>query len=257
MRLKLAAMGSKSGVARTPCTRFNRASRSSKIGPAGGHAGADFIVGEAADIAEVVFDAVAHELAFERRRGFNSALHDDAHDALRGATQPEWISRSGGRHADLEAFGQRVPFVGEAQDSAGVRRWDFVFHAERLVVIVDRARDFFGFALRARVEAADDALKIGELFDHVGGEIALAQQRGSFIAAELLHQRDDALRFVVIRTQLGLEGDGLQVFQPRGQRFLLILIPEESRVVESRAQHALVALANQAVGIGSRCSSPR
>ena len=35
-----------------------------EIGPAGRHAGADFVVGEAANIAEVVFDAVAQKLAF-------------------------------------------------------------------------------------------------------------------------------------------------------------------------------------------------
>ena len=63
MRLKLAARGSKSGVARTPWTRLSASFEIEQIGPAGGHAGADFVVGEAADVAEVVFDAVAQEFA--------------------------------------------------------------------------------------------------------------------------------------------------------------------------------------------------
>ena len=62
MRLKLAAMGSKSGVGRTLLHALEPRFQIEQIGPAGGHAGADFVVGEAADIAEVVFDAVAHEL---------------------------------------------------------------------------------------------------------------------------------------------------------------------------------------------------
>ena len=37
----------------------------------------------------------------------------------------------------------------------------------------DALGDLFGFALRSRVQASDDALKIGELLHHVSGEIAL------------------------------------------------------------------------------------
>ncbi len=38
--------------------------------------------------------------------------------------------------------------------------------------------DFLGFALLARVEAADDALQFGELFHHLGGEVGLGEEGG-------------------------------------------------------------------------------
>ena len=50
-------------------------------------------------------------------------------------------------------------------------------------MIVDRLPDLFRLALRARVEAADHALQFGELLDHLGGEVALAEfsaARGAF-----------------------------------------------------------------------------
>ncbi len=70
--------------------------------------------------------------------------------------------------ADFEAFGERVPFVGEAQEAAIVRGGDRVLHAERFVVFINGAPDFFGLAFCAGVEAADDALQVGELFNHEG-----------------------------------------------------------------------------------------
>src|SRR5260221_9035131 len=41
--------------------------------------------------------------------------------------------------------------------------------------LVNRAPNCLGLALRFGVEAADDALKIGKFFHHLGGEVALAQ----------------------------------------------------------------------------------
>ena len=62
-------------------------------------------------------------------------------------------------------------------------------------MIVNRGRDFFGFALGAGVKATDDALEFGEFLDQFGGEIGLRKhvlraRRG--IAAQLFHQSDDA-----------------------------------------------------------------
>ncbi len=96
-----------------------------QIGPAGGHAGADFVVGEAADVAEVVFDAVTQELASSPCCGKSKltlTFDDDAHDALGGAAKTEWVAGVRWGHADLEAFGQRVPFVGKAEEAAS-RAW--------------------------------------------------------------------------------------------------------------------------------------
>ncbi len=93
------------------------------------------------------------------------------------------------------------------------------FHAERLVVIVNGLRDFFRFALCASVEAADDALQIGEFFDHVGGEIALAQQGGALrlVAAELASPMRLLAGSSRNTNQLGLERNVLQIFE-RGLR---------------------------------------
>ena len=54
-------------------------------------------------------------------------------------------------------------------------RGNRIFHADRLVMIVDGDGDVFGFALSARVEAADHALKFGELLDQFGGQIGLRE----------------------------------------------------------------------------------
>ncbi len=217
MRLKLAAMGSKSGVARTALNALQPRFEIEQIGPAGGHAGADFVVGEAANIAEIIFDAVAQEFAFEaaarcliRPSTMMRTMPWAARRSPNGSREPVGVMPTLRHSTSVSHLSARLrirPACGGG---------DLVFHAERLVVIVDGLRDFFGFTLRARVEAADDALQIGELFHHVGGQIAFAQQRRAFVPAELFHQRDDALRLVVIRTELGLECDGLQVFEPRG-----------------------------------------
>ncbi len=128
------------------------------------------------------------------------------------------------------------------------------FHTERLVVIVDGLRRprWVHFALSG-VQAADDALEICELLHHVGGEVALGEQCGALGvrgAAEFFCQVDGAKRFFVKRTQLGLEGDVLQVVEPGLEFLLLILFEEEAGVVEAGAQDALVAVADQAVGVG-------
>ena len=56
-------------------------------------------------------------------------------------------------------------------------------------------------------------------------------------------------RLVEVAAKVFLEGDRLQHLDAVAQRDLLIGVPEEARVVEAGAQHALVAVADQAVGI--------
>ena len=64
-------------------------------------------------------------------------------------------------------------------------------------------------------------------------------------AAQLLH----APGLVVVAAQVFLEGHRLQHLHALAQRDLLIGLPEEARVVEAGAQHALIAMTNEAVGI--------
>ena len=113
-----------------------------------------------------------------------------------------------------------------------------------------------------RVEPADDALQLGELLHQLGRQIGLAQVRGleddagtnraacaangfADQTAQLLH----ATGLVVVAAEVLLEGHRLQHRHAIAQRDLLIGLPEKARIVEAGAQHALVAVANEAVGI--------
>ena len=97
MRLKLAASGSKSRWAARPGRASRRSSTIEQIVPAGGQDGVDFVVLEAADIAEVVADAVGEERLqaaasppqkVEQRQS-QLAFDQDLDHALRGAAQRE------------------------------------------------------------------------------------------------------------------------------------------------------------------------
>ena len=101
---------------------------------------------------------------------------------------------------------------------------------------------------------ADDALQIGELLHHFGGQVALGKQRralGVGVAAQFLHQRDNPLGLLEIRTELGLERDVRQIFDAVRELLLLIDVPEEARVVEARLEHSLIAVLDQALGIAA------
>src|SRR3954451_3577136 len=52
-----------------------------------------------------------------------------------------------------------------------------------------------------------------------------------------------------VSTEFSLKSDIAQILDTILQFLLLIRIPEEAGIVEARAQHALVALANETVGI--------
>jgi len=128
-------------------------------------------------------------------------------------------------------------------------------------VIADRLGDGFRQTLGAGVIAAHKALQFGEFADHSGDEIGLAQARCLFghIRKNFLRHASfrwgDDVRFNQPPRQLGhainLVGDGAQLFvegdppQPLGvfgQGLLLILLPEEARIRQSRGQHLAVAV---------------
>src|SRR5271155_490668 len=112
------------------------------------------------------------------------------------------------------------------------------------------------------VEAAYDALKLGELLHELSSEICLrkansGQQRRSVeICASLRDNICQAvgnakvrLGLVVIASQVLLEGHRLQHVDAVCQRNFLVDGPEESCIVESGPQHAFVAVADDFVGM--------
>ena len=111
--------------------------------------------------------------------------------------------------------------------------------------------------LHPRIQAADDALQLGELLHQLGRQVGLAEQAGleddarTHRAARTANRfRDQAAQFlhakglVEVAAQVFLEGDGLQHLHALAQRNFLVGLPEEARVVEAGAQHALVAVPN-------------
>ena len=70
------------------------------------------------------------------------------------------------------------------------------------------------------------------------------------VAVQFLYQRDHALGLLQIRAELGLKGHVRQVSHPIFEFLALVRLPEKLRIIESRAQYALVAAANQAFRIG-------
>ena len=159
-----------------------------QVVPARRQHGVHFVILEAADIVEVIADAVEHEFLEAADRCSSSCAKAAVASlpSTRILTTPCAARRS--------ANGSREPVgiipmlkqprsvsslsASETSLSGGVAR-DRILHADRLVVIVDGLRDFFGLALRARVETADDALQLGEFLHHLGGEIALRELRGA------------------------------------------------------------------------------
>ena len=189
-------------VGRTCADGFEAFFDIEKIVPAGDEDGVDFVVFEAADFAEVVADAIDEEF-FELHVAFAESLDRQAQLAFdenltmpcaaRRRAKDLWNRRGSGRR---EAAAQRIELVGDGDDLAGERARNRIFHADRLVVVVDRGGDFFGFALGARVESADDALEFGEFLDEFGGEVGLrkrdARRVNSGCRAECVRLRRDS-----------------------------------------------------------------
>ena len=144
------------------------------------------------------------------QRNFELAFHQDFDDALRGAAQREGIARTGRNQAHAEASAQGIELVGDGDDLGGAMARNGIFHAVRLVLIVDCLPHGIGLALGAGVEAADDALQFGEFLDELRGEIAFEHLGGALreaIAAQFGGERNVAFGLFEIGAEFGLEGD--------------------------------------------------
>ena len=140
-------------------------------------------------------------------------------------------------------------------------------------MVVDRLPDGFALAVAPRVEAADDALQVGELADHVGHEVGPREPRragrlGHRVAEaevdrEPLGERLDPLRLPERVAELLLEGEAGEPRDPLLEREPAVVVPEEAGVGEAGVEDPLVAADDVAlrvarvVGHGEEVSGER
>ncbi len=186
-------------------------------------------------------------------------LQDDANDAERGAPQRERVFRARRQLADGEEADQRVDFVGERERDRDGRGGNAIVRAERRVVVRDRVGDRPRLALLERVVPAHLALQLGKLADHPADEIRLAQQRrarrerGAGVAQRRAQRGCELLQpahLLADRAELRVEHERVESGNAVLEANLAVLVPEELRVRETRAQHALVARDDRGASVG-------
>ena len=79
----------------------------------------------------------------------------------------------------MEEAGNGIQLVRQAHRHRHRVGRDRVALPDRLVMVADRGGDAGVFALRGGVIAAHQALELGELADHAGDEVGLAETRGA------------------------------------------------------------------------------
>ena len=213
-------------------------------------------------------------------RAAGAEIEVDRQDRVGGAAQPVGIRRAGGLEAGAEAADQGVDAIGDADQRAGDRRRQRRAGAARHVVLGDRRADRvggrggrrIGGELAPRVVHAHHALQLGQLADHAGQQIALAQLGGAVrdratvvvLEADVLGQRvddaDDALDLVAGRfggAELGLEHHVVELAAQDVEVLLAVVGEEEPRVGQPRREHALVAGAHDVGVLGDRAGDGR
>ena len=126
-------------------------------------------------------------------------------------------------------------------------------------MVVQRLPDFLALAVAACVEAAHDALQVGELAHHVGHEVRLhepcrthehpVEVREAEARGELLGEVLNAARLLQVVAERLLE---LEPAKPREavlELRLPVVVPEEARVREARGGDPLVALRDQSLRV--------
>ena len=187
-------------------------------------------------------------------QGYGNARLDDAvHHAERLAAQGKGILRTRRNQAATERRDDVVHLVRETHDESRTRLWLRIAREARHVVLVDRKSYVLALAVETRVLLAHDALQLRKLRDHSRHEIRLGKERCTHRRLLLGIIRTDGVsdfscelfetqRLVVDRAKPFLEHDGLELFQMLRKALLPVLVEEELRVGEARAQHALVAV---------------
>ncbi len=130
-------------------------------------------------------------------------------------------------------------------------------------MIVDSVGDFVRFALGARVQTADDTLKLGELANHFGGQVTLGEFSGAVglrnvgvehaevepLLGEPAGNGPDAFDLVAITAETRFVGDAFELRQIVGEPTFLIRLPEKLCVGEARAKDTFVAGADESLGV--------
>ena len=127
---------------------------------------------------------------------------------------------------------------------------------------VDRLPDLLGHAFGARVDAAHDALQLGELANHVARQVGFREpcrfrrrRRGLRVGAERV-ARDpfrellDPLGLRLVGPELLVEQQRVEAADARLERVLPIFFPEEARVAQPRRDDALGVARDGALVVG-------
>ncbi len=127
---------------------------------------------------------------------------------------------------------------------------------------VDRLPHLLRQPFDARVDAAHQALQLGELADHVGRQVRLGEPRGfrrrlrhgriraERLARDPLRERLDPLRLFLVGPELLVEQQRAEPVDPRLERRLAVGLPEESRVAQTRGHHALGVARDRPLVVG-------
>ena len=119
-------------------------------------------------------------------------------------------------------------------------------------MIVNRVPHGFGLAFLASVDAADAPLQLGELLDHLGDEIGLAEARRGervLVAAHGLDDLDDALGLGAVVAELLVELQVRELLDAILERAAAVGLVEKLRVGEARVGDERVAVRGVAVRI--------
>ncbi len=178
-----------------------------------------------------------------------SALDRGTQQTQGRTPQAERIARAGrllSRRVDAR---NGVELVCNRERHARARGRQGVARKAGQVLLAQRLGHFGRFVIVQRVVTPHQALQLRELAHHVGEQVALAQRCGTIsqrrVAADgrsnRFRQGTHALRLVVLRAELRLEGHALEGIDLRFERVLAIGPVEESSVGQARTHDTLVA----------------
>ena len=179
-------------------------------------------------------------------------LNDNTQHAKCGTTQRKRVFVAFRMLTDTEDTRQGIHLVSNRQRTGYRVGRQVITGKARLILLIQRHRDIFRFAIVTRVVHPHNALGVGELEDHVGHQVTLRQQArtGSVVnvSANLFgdpaSQRLDAVSFVAQRPQLLLEQHGLQARQVIFQTFFTVGIEEELSIRQTWTNDFLVTRDN-------------